>query len=312
MRKSDIKEIKELFRSSEYISRINGNPFEAGKKLSSFKTAAFYAGFLNIVLDARRMAVKGQYSREELIRSSFQVIHNLEKLGAQFEVKGLDNLRKDSEPVVIAGNHMSTLETTAFPCIVGTSRDCTFVVKRSLVTNSVFGPVMRSLDPIDVERKDPRRDLDSVLTKGVELLEKGISVILFPQATRKAGFDPETFNSLGVKLAKRAGVITVPRDDNPIDPRIIIFYMSRMYGQIVLGICTMINSYAKIDLHEMDAIKDCFKLAPVHRVFQLRAHQILLMQKPVNRRVVQHAARGRSLLPVHLFDQLRNGQCRQI
>ena len=113
-------------------------------------------------------------------------------------------------PVVVISNHMSTLETFVFPFLVGTAKECSFVVKRSLVTNPVFGPVMRSLNPIAVDRQDPRKDLDVVMKEGTELLKKGVSVILFPQATRDPVFKPENFNSLGIKLAKRAGVKVVP------------------------------------------------------------------------------------------------------
>jgi len=49
-----------------------------------------------------------------------------------------------------------------------------------------------------------------VLNKGMELLAKGISVVIFPQSTRNTEFNPIEFNSLGVKLAGRAGVPIVP------------------------------------------------------------------------------------------------------
>jgi 1-acyl-sn-glycerol-3-phosphate acyltransferase len=45
---------------------------------------------------------------------------------------------------------------------------------------------------------------------GMDKLRSGISVIIFPQSTRSLDFKPEEFNSLGVKLAKKAGVQVVP------------------------------------------------------------------------------------------------------
>ena len=44
----------------------------------------------------------------------------------------------------------------------------------------------------------------------MDLLNRGISIIIFPQSTRSLEFKPEEFNSLGVKLAKKAGVEVVP------------------------------------------------------------------------------------------------------
>jgi 1-acyl-sn-glycerol-3-phosphate acyltransferase len=105
---------------------------------------------------------------------------------------------------------MSTLETFVLPVILAPLRPVTFVVKGSLVRYPVFGPVMRSRDPIVVERTNPRADLKTVLDGGAERLARGVSVIVFPQTTRTPLFDPAEFNTIGVKLARRAGVPVVP------------------------------------------------------------------------------------------------------
>lgn len=44
----------------------------------------------------------------------------------------------------------------------------------------------------------------------MERLKKGVSIIVFPQSTRSSVFDERHFNSIGVKLARRAGVPIVP------------------------------------------------------------------------------------------------------
>jgi 1-acyl-sn-glycerol-3-phosphate acyltransferase len=95
-------------------------------------------------------------------------------------------------------------------CIIGTQKELTFVVKESLVKHPLFGDVMRSRNPIIVGRTDPRKDLEAVMIGGVDLLNSGISIVIFPQSTRSVEFKPEEFNSLGVKLAKKAGVTVVP------------------------------------------------------------------------------------------------------
>jgi 1-acyl-sn-glycerol-3-phosphate acyltransferase len=105
---------------------------------------------------------------------------------------------------------MSTLETMILPGIISPLRRVTFVVKESLVNHPLFGDVMRSRDPIVVGRTDPRKDFEAVMNGGMKLLSKGISIIIFPQSTRNLLFKPEEFNSLGVKLAKKAGVKVVP------------------------------------------------------------------------------------------------------
>jgi 1-acyl-sn-glycerol-3-phosphate acyltransferase len=105
---------------------------------------------------------------------------------------------------------MSTLETMVLPGLIAPHREVTFVVKESLVKHPLFGHVMRSRDPIVVGRTDPRKDFEEVMTKGMQLLSRGTSIVIFPQSTRSVDFKPEEFNTLGVKLAKKAGVKVVP------------------------------------------------------------------------------------------------------
>jgi 1-acyl-sn-glycerol-3-phosphate acyltransferase len=102
------------------------------------------------------------------------------------------------------------LETFVLPTLIAPVKEATFVVKQSLVEYPVFRYVMRSRDPITVGRSNPRDDLRAVLEGGAEKLKTGVSIIIFPQTTRTAVFDEEQFNSIGIKLAKKAGVPVVP------------------------------------------------------------------------------------------------------
>jgi len=86
----------------------------------------------------------------------------------------------------------------------------TFVVKEKLLGGLFWGPIMRSRNPISVTRTDPRADLDTVMREGQARLADGISVVIFPQGTRTAVFKRSGFNSLGIKLAARAGLCVMP------------------------------------------------------------------------------------------------------
>jgi 1-acyl-sn-glycerol-3-phosphate acyltransferase len=134
----------------------------------------------------------------------------IERCGGRFHITGLNNMREIKGPVVYISNHMSTLETMVFPGLIAPFREVTFVVKDSLVKHPFFGAVMRSRNPIVVSRENSREDLMIVINKGMELLARGISVVIFPQSTRNTEFHSSAFNSLGVKLAGKAGVPVVP------------------------------------------------------------------------------------------------------
>ena len=170
----------------------------------------FLSQYALIVLRTRNQAIKKKYDKKDWADSSFEVLRLIEKIGGEFHISGMENIAKSSEPVVFVSNHISTLETMVFPSLIAPQRDVTFVVKESLVKHPLFGPVMRSREPVIVGRTDPRRDFEIVITQGVDLLSRGISIVIFPQSTRNDVFKPEEFNSMGVKLAKKAGVKVVP------------------------------------------------------------------------------------------------------
>ena len=163
-----------------------------------------------VVFRTRRMALNKRYEKKEWADSSFWIFKLIEKTGGRFHISGMENIERNDEPVVFISNHMSTLETMVFPCMIAPRREVTFVVKDSLVQHPLFGPVMRSRDPIIVGRTEARKDFEIVMTQGMELLTKGVSIVVFPQSTRSTIFKKEEFNSIGIKLAKKAGVKVVP------------------------------------------------------------------------------------------------------
>jgi len=166
--------------------------------------------YASVVLRTRKEAIRKLYDTKAWTDSSLEILRFLETAGGVFHISGMENITKTPGPLLFIGNHMSTLETMILPCIIGPHKELTFVVKESLVKHPLFGDVMRSRNPIIVGRTDPRKDLEAVMNGGVDRLENGISIVIFPQSTRSVEFKPEDFNSLGVKLAKKAGVPVVP------------------------------------------------------------------------------------------------------
>jgi len=165
---------------------------------------------IGIVISASKLSRQGHYAGDDWTQSSLDVIHALESVGVTIQAENLHAFRKLDSPCVFVGNHMSTLETFVLPCLIRPYRRVTFVIKESLVTYPFFKHVMISRNPIVVGRANPREDLRNVMVQGEERLRGGMSVIIFPQTTRILEFDKKQFNSMGVKLAKRAQVPVVP------------------------------------------------------------------------------------------------------
>ncbi|MEZ4867120.1 MAG: lysophospholipid acyltransferase family protein [Caldilineaceae bacterium] len=170
----------------------------------------YYTQFLAYVFRFSALAQKGRYSDEEWWRSSLLAFQALERVGVEIEISGCTMLEQVTGPCVIIANHMSTLETICLPAVLQPYKDCTFIVKRGIVEYPVFKHIMRTRDPIVVDRVNPRDDLQVVLEDGCKALARGRSVVVFPQTTRAATFDPEQFNTIGIKLARRAHVPIVP------------------------------------------------------------------------------------------------------
>lgn len=144
-------------------------------------------------------------------RQTYLMWRAVEGCGGRFHVRGMEHVKALNGPAVYVSNHMSMVETVVLPSLLLPFRLLSLIVKESLLHYPVFGPVMKAVRPIAVTRRDPREDLKQVLEQGARILnEEQRSVVVFPQATRSVVFDPSEFNSLGVKLARRAGVPVVP------------------------------------------------------------------------------------------------------
>lgn len=170
----------------------------------------FYLKMIRIVMGDSRAGRAGLYTDERWVLGSQRVTTALESVGIRINVENIDSFINLTSPCVFAGNHMSVLETFLLPGIIQPHRNITFVVKDKLLTYPIFKDVIAARRPIVVARVNPRRDLEIVLKEGVKRLKASSSVMLFPQPTRDPIFIPAHFNSLGVKLARRAGVTVIP------------------------------------------------------------------------------------------------------
>lgn len=177
---------------------------------STLPSLSFYPQFLGIVFGASEKARRGGYDDAAWAEDSMRVFRLLEKNGVEIEISGLENLEGMSGPCVFIGNHMSIMETVILPAMILPYTRVTYVVKESLLTYPVFKHIMQSRNPVAVTRTNPRQDLKTVMTEGGERLGAGISIIVFPQTTRSTTFDGAHFGSIGVKLAKKAGVPVIP------------------------------------------------------------------------------------------------------
>jgi 1-acyl-sn-glycerol-3-phosphate acyltransferase len=171
----------------------------------------FYLRQTVIIWSGSRAVRRGVFGHKGWIGRAHKIFELIENCGGKIEITGMEHVVGLQRPVVFAANHMSMMETMLLPGgILLPSTPVTTVVKESLLHYPIFGRIMRHLDPITVTRRNPREDLKQVLDKGTAALQSGLSVVLFPQSTRTHWFAPADFNSIAVKLARKANVPVVP------------------------------------------------------------------------------------------------------
>ena len=202
-------------------------------KAASFPSLRFYCRMASIFWNAGKVAKAGKYDGARWTEDSERVGALLEDMGIHVSIEGIENLDFEG-PCVFEANHMSTLETLFLPCIIQPLRDVTFVVKKQLLGYPCLGPVLAAREPIALGRANPREDLKLVMEDGQKILASGRSVIVFTQGTRRNTVEPSSFNTLAVKLARKANVPVVPialktdawgegsliKDIGPIDPKL--------------------------------------------------------------------------------------------
>jgi len=198
----------------------------------------YYTKLISTLVNASFYARRGTLDDDRWAFHSHRVVQIVESVGGKVKISGLEALSQHRGPVVYIGNHMSLAETLILPGIALAFSRVNFVIKEELRHYPVIGSIFKELGLIAVSRKNPREDFKVVLREGHKFISSGGSVIIFPQATRSVGLDVQAFNTLGVKLASRAGVPVIPvaiktdfqgngkliKDMGPIDPSKTLYF----------------------------------------------------------------------------------------
>lgn len=126
--------------------------------------------------------------------------------GLRYEVVGLEQV--PSGPCVILCKHQSAWETYALPCII--PRPLAWVCKRELLWIPFFGWGFAVLQPIAIDRGAGRKALEQLVTQGIDRLQRGRSVVIFPEGTRVAPGEKRRYAVGGALLAERSGYPVLP------------------------------------------------------------------------------------------------------
>lgn len=125
--------------------------------------------------------------------------------GVRYEVRGREHL--PAGPCVILAKHQSQWETYFLQVL---KRPIVTVLKRELLNVPFFGWGLRMLEPIAIERSNPKQALKRIMDEGQRRLAEGRSVMIFPEGTRTPVGQAGNYARSGATLACKAGVAIVP------------------------------------------------------------------------------------------------------
>lgn len=132
----------------------------------------------------------------------------IEMFGSELIVHGKENLPTEG-PVVFIGNHQGYADIIAYIAAISPSIAFAFVAKDDLERIPLYGPWMRRIRSVFIKRNDPRASLKAI-DEGISLIEKGFSLMIFPEGTRSKGPRPGNFKRGAFRLATKPGVPIIP------------------------------------------------------------------------------------------------------
>ncbi len=127
--------------------------------------------------------------------------------GVSYQVLGRENIQAVKQPCMVLSKHQSAWETLFLQGLFWPSST---ILKKELLNIPFFGWGLRALYPIAIDRSNPRAALRQVKTKGVEHLQAGFNIILFPEGTRMQLGERGTYARSGADIALDGNVDILP------------------------------------------------------------------------------------------------------
>jgi 1-acyl-sn-glycerol-3-phosphate acyltransferase len=122
-----------------------------------------------------------------------------------FRVEGKENI-PDGTALILA-KHQSAWETIAMQTIFPPQ---TGVLKRNLLLIPIFGWGLAMTRPVAIDRTAGKKALKQVINQGIDRLQRGLWVVIFPEGTRTAPGQRKRYAIGGAMLAQKSGYPVVP------------------------------------------------------------------------------------------------------
>lgn len=125
--------------------------------------------------------------------------------GAKVRMHGTEHL-VEGEPHIFVANHLSWFD---IPSLAGYLPRYKFVAKAQIFKVPIFGPAIRAVGMIPIERENRKAAFESYKV-AAQKIQEGNSVVVYPEGTRGTSYSLRPFKKGPFVLAIAAGVPIVP------------------------------------------------------------------------------------------------------
>jgi 1-acyl-sn-glycerol-3-phosphate acyltransferase len=172
-----------------------------------YDSLKYLAKFKKETIKARQ---EGDFERERefILKSTGTWGRHLVKVfDIDLSVTGKENL-PDSGPVVFVSNHQGYADIpVSFMAL--DKFQFAFVARDDLEKLPFYGKWMKQIRGVFLKRDDARASLRAI-NEGIDLLEKGFSLMIFPEGTRSRGGPVKEFKKGSLRLAVKPGIPVIP------------------------------------------------------------------------------------------------------
>lgn len=121
------------------------------------------------------------------------------------DVSGTENIPKEN--CVFIANHQAIFD--GFALLAYIDKPFGFVAKKEIKKIPLISSWLKSIGSIYINRQSPRESI-KVIQDGVEKLNNGYSMMIFPEGTRSLKSSMNVFKKGSMKLATKSGVPIIP------------------------------------------------------------------------------------------------------
>ncbi len=168
-----------------------------------FTAFSFLTHFL-LVLLVYPFCKDSEATAQRLTQPFFSVAFFL--FGFKMTVKGVENIPENKHFILIS-NHQSHMDIVVLLKALKTK--LSFISKKELLAVPILGWDIHLLGHVAIDRSNPKTSLLE-LARVEKLIEKGLSVVLFPEGTRSLDGELGDFKKGAFMMAANTGVSVLP------------------------------------------------------------------------------------------------------